>query len=359
MPRQRRSPLNQFGKPLAVSRIALPYLTPAKVVNVLHCEAEALRRAARPRSFPYIAFVDVVNACNLRCPYCPTGAQRESGRQLTTIDLAHVQRLLDELGDYLISANLFNWGEPLLHPQLSTIVEMIHQRQIFTQISTNLSLPKQDLLKDLCDAGLDYLTISMSGATQSVYEIHHRRGDAELVWDNIKRLVDYKRKRNKRRPLVEIKFLVFQHNRHELEAARELAAEYGVDIFNWAKGHGAEEVEIKKLNPVQTLESYLTHCHQLYHAVTLNADGGIVGCCYLYYKDDDFGDYARSSFRDIRQNWRFLTARQLFRPSAVGDLAPDMTHPCLKCHVVHKQAHLRSYLAGNPHAVQDHRTGGP
>ena len=71
MHRQRHSPLNQYGKPLAISRIALPYLTPAKVVNVLHCEAEALRRAARPRSFPYIAFVDVVNACNLRCHIAP------------------------------------------------------------------------------------------------------------------------------------------------------------------------------------------------------------------------------------------------------------------------------------------------
>ncbi len=84
---------------MALALTGAPYLTPAKVLNALHCEWEVLRREVRPRSRPYVAVVDVANFCNLRCPYCPTGAQRNSGRPKTHIQLEHVQKLLDEVGD--------------------------------------------------------------------------------------------------------------------------------------------------------------------------------------------------------------------------------------------------------------------
>jgi hypothetical protein len=179
------------------------------------------------------------------------------------------------------------------------------------------------------------------------------------VWDNLRRVSEWKRRRRRRLPIIEIKYLVFKHNRHELAAARQKAAELGADLFRWVRGSGTEEVMVRNRNQVQTLLSRLSHCHQLWHTVTLNADGGIAPCCYLFFKEDDFGDYTSSHFKDIRQNWRFVTARQLFKPAAAAELSPDMQHPCLKCHLVHKQPHLRAYLAANPHAVQGHRTGGP
>jgi pyruvate-formate lyase-activating enzyme len=353
------SPFGPWGRVMALALTGAPYLTPAKVLNALHCEWEILRRVVRPRSWPYIALVDVASSCNLRCPYCPTGAQRNRGRPQTRIHLKHVQRLLDELGDYLISANLFNWGEPLLHPQLAAMVEMFHHRGIFTQISTNLNTRHQDRLHDLCEAGLDYLMVSISGASQPVYEIFHQRGDMTLVWDNLRRLGEWKRRRPRRLPIIEVKYLVFQHNTHELEKARQKADELGADVFRWVRGSGTRDVMVRRKNRVQTLLSRFSLCHQLWHAVILNADGGIAPCCYLFFKEDDFGDYTTDSLKDMRQNWRFVTARKMFQPAAVGELSPEMQHPCLKCHLVHRQPHLKPYLEKNPHAVQGHRTGGP
>jgi len=181
----------------------------------------------------------------------------------------------------------------------------------------------------------------------------------DQVWDNLRAISEYKRKRHRRLPIIEVKYLVFKHNLHELDAARTRAIELGADIFRWVRGSGIEKATVRSKNSVQTWLTNFSHCHQLWHAVILNADGGIAPCCYLFFKDDDFGDYTTGHAKDIRQNWRFVTARQLFKPSAVGDLSPDMQHPCLKCHLVHRQPHLQAYLEANPHAVQGHRTGGP
>ena len=333
-------------------------MTSAKLLNGIRCEWEKWRRVVRPRAFPYVAVIDAANLCNLRCPYCPTGARRKSGRAERMIDPLLVNKMLDELGKYLISVNLYNWGEPLLHPQIVEMVRMIHNRRIFTKISSNLNTDKREMLVELCEAGLDYLTVSFSGASQEVYEQYHRRGKLDVVLENIRYLTAYKRKNHLRRPIIEFMYLVFKHNRQEMAAARNMATGLGVDAFRWFAGGGPEEVII---DPSSAATNSISQkfCHHLWNMLVLNSDGGIMPCCYLFFKRDDFGDYSQDRVMQVRNNPLFVAARKLFNASEAGDLPGSLQHPCLKCEVVHNQPHLQEYLPLNPYAQKDHRTGGP
>ena len=350
--------LDNWRRLVTLGLTGLPYMTPAKLFNVIRCEREKWQREVRPQAFPYLAVIDVANICNLRCPYCPTGARRKSGRAESLIDPLLVKSMLDELGQYLISVNLYNWGEPLLHPQIAAMVRMIHNRRIFTKISTNLNTDKREVLVDLCEAGLDYLTVSFSGASQEVYEHYHRGGDLDVVLENIRYLTAYKRRNNRRRPIIELMYLVFKHNRQEMKAARHMAAELGVESIRWFAGGGPGEA---KIDASSSAAASLSHnfCHHLWNMVVLNSDGGILPCCYLFFKKDDFGNYAQERVMEVRNNPFFVTARKLFNASEAVDLPGTMQHPCLKCEVVHNQPHLHEYLALNPHGQKDHRTGGP
>ena len=71
------------------------------------------RARARPvlRSRPPRLVIEPTNACNLRCPHCHTGAGR-FGRRPGMMRLEPYLRLLDEIGDYLLLIEVFNWGEP-------------------------------------------------------------------------------------------------------------------------------------------------------------------------------------------------------------------------------------------------------
>ncbi len=337
---------------------AAPYVTPRKISNVAQCEVEKYRRVLSPKSLPYVAVIDITNTCNLCCPYCPTGTRRDSGRKPGMIDIPVVRKLIDEVGEYLVSANLFNWGEPLLHPRIAEITSMFHDARIYTTISSNLSLPRQEVLETVCNAGLDYMMVSISGASQAVHEIYHQKANLQTVIENTRSLISYKKARGLKRPIIEWKYLLFKHNQDEVESARTLAMKIGVDIFRVVKGGGATKAIIDN-GSIPRRNIRAPFCHQLWNTVVVNADGGISPCCFLFFREDDFGDYLQDEIRQIRSSSRSVAARTFFSPSCVNQLQQGLRHPCLKCELVHGQSHLKDYLRSNSAAKKGHRTGGP
>jgi len=75
------------------------------------------------------------------------------------------------------------------------------------------------------------MVISIDGATQPIYERFRRNGDLELVFSNIRKLVDAKRRLRRRTPVLSWNFLAFEHNAHEIPLAIEMARKLGVDDF--------------------------------------------------------------------------------------------------------------------------------
>lgn len=327
------------------------YWTPRKLLNLLLCEAEKRAGVANPRSMPYTATIDVTNACNLRCPGCPTGSGIV-GRPKQMLEMEQLDRFLDQTGKYLLMAHLFNWGESLLHPRIAEIVDRVHRRRIFTTISSNLNIRGFDVIARVCDAGLDHLIISADGATAETYRRYRVGGDFELVKRNIRGIVEHRAARGSTRPFLEWQILSFNYLEGEIEAARALAQELGVDSFR-IKGPTAPE----RLQPAtRTLQGGFyggrTRCSLLWHNVTLQADGGLAACCNVYHKADDFGAL-EGGVAATRGNESWRTARMLFDPRSLPVLDPELDHPCLRCPVVHRTPHLADYLAANPNAHAD------
>ncbi len=322
------------------------YADGTKVLNLLHCELERRRLAVRRRSRPYGGFLDVTNRCNLRCPYCFTGHGLKDGREVRFVAPETVQRLVDEAGRYLIGINLFNWGEPFLHPEIAAIIRTFHEARIFTKIASNLNVRKPQVLEAAMRAGLDYLSVSLDGVTQEVYAKYRKGGDLKLVLDNLRFLVARRRQLGLRTPVIEWQFLVFPHNRHELAAARDLAAHLGVDIFKARSGAAPVRQDVAG---EEGRLAALAVCEQLWRSLVVQSDGGILPCCYLFFRRDDFGRLDQGPLLEILNGARFLWARRLFRPESAAHLPPDFQHPCLICPLIHSQPHLQDFLAAGGH----------
>ena len=84
-------------------------------------------------------------------------------------------------------------------------------------------------------SGLFFLTLSIDGASKETYRIYRRGGDFDLVLENIKQMVNAKKKLNSYTPILEWQFLVFQHNNHERKDAEILARNVGVNSLKFAK----------------------------------------------------------------------------------------------------------------------------
>ena len=328
------------------------YMTPKKLWNILRCELELRRRVLKPKSHPYIAVLDVTNACNLRCPFCPTGTHQASGRKLSMMTPEFVEHLLEHVGDYLVMVYLYNWGEPLLNKDIAEIVRVCHDRGIFTSLSTNLSVKHTDRLEGMCDAGLDHIDPSIDGATQEVYQEYRKEGKIDLVYSNIRHLLAYRESRDRVNPVIDWQYLDFDHNRHEIEAARKKAQELGVDRFFTRHGYtpddGEEEwIESRGDQDKGAMRTPKYSCELLWRHVVVNADGGVAPCCYMYRKEHDFGQVGEESLEEIRNNETYVMARKLFDVRLKDEIPDDLRHPCLVCEVAHQKPHLRQLVEFN------------
>jgi MoaA/NifB/PqqE/SkfB family radical SAM enzyme len=72
--------------------------------------------------------IDVLGSCNLKCPSCPVGNFKEVKNPTGFMSPELLREILSKaLNEYKISfIYLYNWTEPLLHPQLPELIEVIH-----------------------------------------------------------------------------------------------------------------------------------------------------------------------------------------------------------------------------------------
>jgi len=225
--------------------------------------------------------------------------------------------IIDELGPYIYTVDLFNWGEPLLNKEIYKIIQYAEHSNILTNIHSNFNTDfNEEVAKHLIRSGLSYLTISLDGANQEVYEIYRRKGNFATVLKNARLLINMKRKYSMRKPYITWQFLEFPHNRHQIENASQLASEIGFDNFNVLGGVTPGELanisENKNHETPKLKDIEKTKCDWLWTTAAFHWDGGVAPCCLQFRQKDDFGSIGRSSFRAIWNNNKFRYARDLF-----------------------------------------------
>jgi MoaA/NifB/PqqE/SkfB family radical SAM enzyme len=94
--------------------------------------------------------------CNLSCAYC-----NEYDDVSEPVPLEEMYRRVDKLAELGATLITISGGETLLHPQLDDIIYRIHKHGILSGLITNgyLLVPKR--IRQLNDAGLDHLQISI------------------------------------------------------------------------------------------------------------------------------------------------------------------------------------------------------
>lgn len=238
-------------------RVQDPRLEYVKHLNFLIALRERRRKATVVCAFPFDLTVDLSMACQLRCPLCPTGA-RQNDRPRIHLKAEMNQRIIETMGESAFLIWYYSVGEPLLNPRHAELIAEASRREIFSVISTNLSLPLSDVKIDsLLRSGLGMLCVALDGATPETYAKYRRGGKFQLVLENLKRLVYRRRQLGLDRPIIEWRFLLFRHNQHEVARARQMAAEIGVDNLDFFRGiapvsNGPDGVEAVKL-PVDDL----------------------------------------------------------------------------------------------------------
>jgi MoaA/NifB/PqqE/SkfB family radical SAM enzyme len=329
-------------------RSVIQHGTPAKLANLARVEYERLRRRVRVKGNPYLLIIDPCNFCNLRCPLCPTGLN-DLGRDQTMMSFEHFQHYFDPHAPYLFEAYLHNWGESLINKNVFRMVDYAQSKNVGTNLSSNLVIATSEDLDNLIDSGLEYLVVSLDGASPETYLKYRIRGDFQRVVDNIAELIRRRNARGKTTPVVEWQYIVMKTNEHEIPKAEAMAKTLGVDLIRfipvgmpfefrnrqevadeWYPNSVKGRVESDGTEQQYGQAGKPGPCFYLYRSMVVNADGGVSPCCVVYRKNRDFAqlDDEPINVQGLWNNEKFQSARSLFSPEHIDKRSRTVCDTC-------------------------------
>ena len=180
---------------------------------------------------PKLINLELTNFCNLRCALCP---YKEMKRKKEFMEFEKYKKLIDELAPMKPELKLWNWGDPLMHPQAPKMIKYAHYKGLKTEISTNLSMILPDKkIEELVKSGLNGMIIDIDGATEKTYLKYRIGGNFTRVLDNVKKINETKRELGIKTPRTVVQFLVTKENEKEMKDIKELCKEVGVDELQY------------------------------------------------------------------------------------------------------------------------------
>lgn len=165
----------------------------------------------------------VTDTCNFKCPMCQYVSSDSTEFRLNKhgpMELELFRKLLKETpGTPLVA---FAGGEPLLHPQIDILISHAHTKGHPTWLTTN-GWFLEKYAHAICDAGLDFLVVSLDGLA----EIQNRIRGEQSFEHIIKGVTEIMKLPN--RPEIFINIAISDLNTGQIVPVYEVAAGLGVD----------------------------------------------------------------------------------------------------------------------------------
>jgi radical SAM protein with 4Fe4S-binding SPASM domain len=274
---------------------------------------------------PVAVAIEPVNFCNLRCPECPVG-NGDLTRDSYLLETSCFQKIINQLSRKIFYINLCFQGEPFLHPDFTQLVKITSDKGYVTATSTNGHfLQDRNKVKNLIEAGLDRLVVSVDGTTQEVYEKYRRNGNLQQVIDGIKNVVELKKELNSSTPFVEMQFLVMSYNEHQVPEVRKLAKQLDVNkltfktmqVYDFENGSDFFPKQ-ERFNRYRLGKDGKYHlkgrmkkcCWRQWSSVVISSTGDVLPCCFDKNGKYAFGNVFDHSFKEIWHGKKAFEFRQ-------------------------------------------------
>lgn len=349
-----------------------------KITNLLVIKYQFLHHHEHLLARPFGLLVDPSNSCPLRCPGCLHNQHFRQHKNIIDwpdglLSTETFELFLRQFAPYALYMHFFNWGEPLLNKNTAKFIEMAKGFCLDTALSSNLNVNFD--AEELVSSGLDFLILSVDGATPETYQKYRQGGDFNRVMSNIKKIVAAKTKFDMRSPRLIWQFLTFEHNVAEIPLAREIAKDLGVEVITFSEPYDVswgdptlavdnqhlgktifseytkdehnvaitvEYIEhnsslIEKLHDhswremIDNNDNYSTvkpgnRCPWLYKNIVMDALGRILPCCYAPEKSDKY-NYIFSTITAAKHHDHFNTDCFIqARKNIIGGQATDLQH---------------------------------
>jgi MoaA/NifB/PqqE/SkfB family radical SAM enzyme len=199
--------------------------TPKKTDPRRYFERIGDRRSPVATEDPVCLYLETTNRCNLLCTTCPRTFEEleppsDMNWQLFTsiVDqFPKIERVV-----------LHGVGEPMMVAELPKMVKYLKERGVYVLFNTNGTLMRERKSRELIEAGLDEMRISLDAAEPKAFEAVRGRDLFDRIVRNIKNFVALKKQMGAEKPRLSLWLTGLRETLEQLPAFMRLASEIGV-----------------------------------------------------------------------------------------------------------------------------------
>ena len=307
---------------------------------------------------PTVFEIETTNVCNMKCVMCPrtklmkrkignmkpelyekiikqikplTAIQRLKWKKFLNLNLSKSEIIKEDedFFHFVISADsltLQGFGEPLLDPHLIGRVKIAHQNGIQVYFSCNPTNMNDGLLKELLDAGVEYIKYSIDGLDSKTLEKYRGvKADIKEIYSIVNKTIDMIKKGNYPTILV-LTMLEFGNN---LEQTKRFMKEWeDKDVFVYIKNSHNRWLYNEENTPENTSHHTRTYCEYPFMSMSIWQDGTVVPCSLDFDGALAMGNANEKSLKDI---WNSEKYKKFRRMHITGNFPKK--HTCKICDI--------------------------
>lgn len=267
--------------------------------------------------------IELNSTCNQSCVFCPFHGEYAFDRPfLTTMKKKDAMALIDMAKEYGIGKKEIGFylaGEVFLYKDFPEIISYAKKAGFaYTFITTNGVFATPNKMKEVLDAGLDSIRISINAADREMYHEIHGTDDFDKVFENIKYMHNYIND-NSLNVATSISCVITKKTMGIQKKIKEIFGEYVEDILFipvMLQRLRCDEEFIRDYQIIDDSETEMKSdfiCPLLFDTMYINANLEVVPCCEVYDKNYVFYDLKHDfNLKNAWNSEKYKEYRNLF-----------------------------------------------
>ena len=217
-------------------------------------------RSAVAAAAPLCLYLETTNRCNLLCTTCPR--TYEDLEPPADMSWELFTRIVDQY-PAIARVVLHGIGEPMMVKDLARMVRYLKDRGTYVLFNTNGTLLRPKKGRELIDAGLDELRVSLDAADAGAFKLVRGRDWFNRIVRNVREFVELKNTLNATHPRVSLWLTGLRETLEQLPAFIRLAADVGVPevhlqrLVHFPEGQGLARAQSSLFERLQQEETAL------------------------------------------------------------------------------------------------------
>ncbi len=242
--------------------------------------------------------IELSSFCNIKCIMCPQGVDDYEVIKRGLIDYKLARKVIDECAQIGVTSIKFSGrGEAMLHPKFEYLVKYAKSSGILdVMFNTNGLVMNEEMIRNVVDAGVDLIVISIDGVTKETYEKIRVGGDFNILKNNIEYLVNYKKTARRSKPIIRLQFVKMEENIHEFQRFQDIWRDK-VDVLvglDYSNRVGQESKSVMSRHQIGR-----AYCPHPWRRLTVTSSGIALMCCVDWDIKYGVGDCSEQSIYEI------------------------------------------------------------